>query len=814
MRFNFRPFILTLLLCFSSLIPLIDHIIVSSQGSFHISQEVDGIWQEIFVEPYTTKYQTKNFSLQPQKNQIKIQINQKSVSYGDIEQVQLYACGQVVHPEYARYVDGQESILEDVLLDDHNVVVNHEKPVELFWNIPAGCKSDTVLTVKANEYESPEENAFRFPAWGTPSQVYPFRNNGSFDMDGLLLEVDGKIKPNYSPFWTAGTGHPSNKTLIYMRDDHKYVYVAVDILLDNTNEYGQDWIKILAKNSKTGGEREFRVDDFNSTYGKCAFGLTSKISYKHQTCEVKIPKEELLGNEIDFTLRYYGTGGAPTVSVESLVFDATTSDSTPTVSGVSRAEDGASALTGMGFGLADSQGASQGNIVSNYDGECIADDGVFDETTETFTCTTSALSPGGFRMFIRATNGSESGTNNTAIFTVTDSTAPSLSLTAITDPTTNTTPTLAGTSTDVSGTVANVQFQMDGTGGSWSACSADDGVFDEASETFTCTPPALSIASHTMYVRATDSNSNTTSGGSESTDTFTISASPTATPVPTNTPSATLSSIEAELPQIPQGQSEEVGGTFTPIKDSFTDNQLASVIVEPGTFTNDAYFSAQVSIPAFTNGLLQSPLTSTLPSSSGLLRTNTVMAGGNGLIGGILAIRQDCGLMWQVGGIQQMWFKTYPPKGSDKPAAIIIPELQSHPSIIALGYSPSDLIPPGSPDNPFNPSGLKLAHSLDGVSWGILSTSVVDTSNRTVAALHRVGGFYMIVAGCQNQRFIQPVVESYTLGASDEKLDVVEKAVNPVLDVIKPTVSLEPEKTRRPSLLQQGVKFIKGLLSL
>jgi len=106
---------------------------------------------------------------------------------------------------------------------------------------------------------------------------------------------------------------------------------------------------------------------------------------------------------------------------------------------------------------------------------------------------------------------------------VADNTPPSISLTALSpDPNTDTTPTLSGTATDTQGTVSNVQFQMDSTSGSWTACTAGDGSFDETTETFTCTPSALSDGSHTMYVRATDSNSNTTSNANASTDSFTI----------------------------------------------------------------------------------------------------------------------------------------------------------------------------------------------------------------------------------------------------------------------------------------------------
>ena len=110
-------------------------------------------------------------------------------------------------------------------------------------------------------------------------------------------------------------------------------------------------------------------------------------------------------------------------------------------------------------------------------------------------------------------------------FSTYDADAPSISLTALTpDPNSDNTPMLSGTATESIGTISNVQFQMDATSGSWTACTADDASFDEATETFTCTPSALSDGSHIMYVRATDSNSNTTASGSESSDTFTIDA--------------------------------------------------------------------------------------------------------------------------------------------------------------------------------------------------------------------------------------------------------------------------------------------------
>src|SRR3990167_4191157 len=115
-------------------------------------------------------------------------------------------------------------------------------------------------------------------------------------------------------------------------------------------------------------------------------------------------------------------------------------------------------------------------------------------------------------------------TSYSLAFATYDSDAPSISLTALTpDPNSDNTPTLSGTATDTLGTVSNVQFQMDSTSGSWTACTASDGSFNSASEAFSCTASTLTDGSHTMYVRATDSNGNTTSS-SYASDSFTIDA--------------------------------------------------------------------------------------------------------------------------------------------------------------------------------------------------------------------------------------------------------------------------------------------------
>lgn len=202
---------------------------------------------------------------------------------------------------------------------------------------------------------------------------------------------------------------------------------------------------------------------------------------------------------------------APTVSVTALSTDPT-ADTTPTFSGT--ATDATTALTAIQFQVDSTSGSWTA---------CTADDGTIDETSETFTCTSAALSDGAHTIYIRAT---DSASNTTALsdyatdgFTV-DATTPTISLTAISpDPTSDSTPTISGTAQDSAGTISNVQFQVDSTSGTWSSCTADDGSFNEADETFSCTTSALSDGAHTIHVRATDNSSNTLDS---SQDSFTV----------------------------------------------------------------------------------------------------------------------------------------------------------------------------------------------------------------------------------------------------------------------------------------------------
>jgi hypothetical protein len=95
------------------------------------------------------------------------------------------------------------------------------------------------------------------------------------------------------------------------------------------------------------------------------------------------------------------------------------------------------------------------------------------------------------------------------------------------DPTNDNTPTFTGTAIDALSNIASVEYQVGaGSWRAWAAATAVDGAFDEPSEEYTFTIPALADGGYTVYVRATDAASppNTNTEDQYATDSFTVDA--------------------------------------------------------------------------------------------------------------------------------------------------------------------------------------------------------------------------------------------------------------------------------------------------
>ncbi|MFQ6122104.1 MAG: Ig-like domain-containing protein [Dehalococcoidales bacterium] len=151
----------------------------------------------------------------------------------------------------------------------------------------------------------------------------------------------------------------------------------------------------------------------------------------------------------------------------------------------------------------------------------------------TYTFTTVADGSHSFEVRGVDAQGTPGPSGDLYSFTI-DTTPPTVAITALTpDPTTDTTPTFTGTATDNTTTIASVQYRIDG--GTWTAASAVDGAFDEASESYTFTTSTLSAGSYTVEVRATDAAGNVTTPANYASDSFTVTI---AAPAPAAAPGA------------------------------------------------------------------------------------------------------------------------------------------------------------------------------------------------------------------------------------------------------------------------------------
>ena len=263
----------------------------------------DGTFKEIYTSEFPVKFTTKSFNFDNLSNNLTLNINENgNLPFAGIDAITLNACGADIDATSAFYTDNNQSVLEDILKLDLNVVISHNKTIQTAWNLPQGCSS-AVLSVNANEYGV--GSPFRFPESGT-AQYTMGSNSGSLVLDGKLDETDGTT-PLYTSYWIPTSGHPEGNVYLYAKDDANFLYFAGDMTIDNTDDIGSDWISI------TIGGRKFKVTDADNTYGTCSFGLTSKISYKHATCELKIPKNEISNytTTVPFVLGYYGTSSEP-----------------------------------------------------------------------------------------------------------------------------------------------------------------------------------------------------------------------------------------------------------------------------------------------------------------------------------------------------------------------------------------------------------------------------------------------------------------------------------------------------------------------
>lgn len=148
---------------------------------------------------------------------------------------------------------------------------------------------------------------------------------------------------------------------------------------------------------------------------------------------------------------------------------------------------------------------------------------------------------------------------------------------------------------------------------------------------------------------------------------------------------------------------------------------------------------------------------------------------------------------WQITDAFSLWFRS-----QFNNAKVIKPSKQS---IVTIKYTKGDV-------GKLPEKSLKMAFSQDeGKTWTILPSSVIDTVNKTVAAVSTVTGRYMLVGGFQSLGFEVQAAEKITADKTydatiDKKPEKIEEIENAEKKVSKP-----PEETKK-SLFERILDFI------
>lgn len=279
----------------------------STLQGYSVRQSTPDGWQLVAEPQFEVEYTEQSFQVMPHDGRIELQLTHQGGVFADLDHVNAVACGQQIELRSATAEFGRTDVLPALQTDDDEVIVAHERIIELEWEVPEACEEMVMITVVANEYG----HAKPFVYDGEISGELTYEWGQSVltpTIDGLINEGDGNLELVDQVMWRPSTGHPDGETYIYAANDEAFFYVLLDITMDNTDEAGEDFAEIFM------GDESYRIDDETDTYGRCGFGMSDRVEYSHQMCEFAIPREELPSDSFEFGVRYYGTGGSPEYS--------------------------------------------------------------------------------------------------------------------------------------------------------------------------------------------------------------------------------------------------------------------------------------------------------------------------------------------------------------------------------------------------------------------------------------------------------------------------------------------------------------------
>lgn len=146
-----------------------------------------------------------------------------------------------------------------------------------------------------------------------PQTFFSYQLNsrpGSLRIDGELIDED-LGRPFFDVFSRILSGHPDDRTLGWVCNDETHLYLALDVIPDNTLDDGADYGHVIVKS----GDRmqAFRVTTEQTRWGRTGFTTTDFAAYQHKTYEFAIPLDaagfvpDAEAQSIELAFAVYGT---------------------------------------------------------------------------------------------------------------------------------------------------------------------------------------------------------------------------------------------------------------------------------------------------------------------------------------------------------------------------------------------------------------------------------------------------------------------------------------------------------------------------
>ncbi|HPG41267.1 MAG TPA: FlgD immunoglobulin-like domain containing protein [bacterium] len=320
-----------------------------SNSRLQISIEKNGLWTPAGTLEFGKIFSTKTINLLiDNTGKVRVKITAPNsypthldaISLGDNAPAAVYGLDNQPDSRLAKALNSDYDILD----------ISGHAPVFEF-NRTSGATTLSIRAriepgkIDATPFNYPKENMYLESTSFNAFYSYTLNSNrGSITVNGVLgNETLGK--PFFKEFSVTGSGHPSDYTYGWVRNDNENLYVAIDFVPDNSCDGDLDYTTVYIKNRA--GLKSFTISELQQQWGRTGFGYTPRALYQHKVYEYQIPLTELGITEfpsdpLQLAFAAYGTatplakgqnidsfdepGGGVTVTVTSLSTNGSLAD--------------------------------------------------------------------------------------------------------------------------------------------------------------------------------------------------------------------------------------------------------------------------------------------------------------------------------------------------------------------------------------------------------------------------------------------------------------------------------------------------------